>query len=246
MRQEWDQRARKDPFHYIHTGRSHWDDEGEFFETGEQLVQELVDPFIRCHIKSPEQSVALDVGCGVGRVTRALSQRFRLVYGLDVSGEMIERAKSINMAYTNILFYQNDGKTLDLIEDCSIDFVFSYVTFQHMPSENVIESNIKEISRVLKPGGTLQLDFRILGGWHRIFGVIPVPRSIKAWVPLWVLQVYRRWTIADALKRTGTYSGVGLTKRRTERLFTNLGLACTFQNHPVSPYRVMVHGIKGI
>jgi ubiquinone/menaquinone biosynthesis C-methylase UbiE len=244
MRREWDERARKNPFHYIHTGRDYWDDEGEFFGTGERLVQEWADPFIHCHINSPEQCVALDVGCGVGRVTRALSRRFRWVYGVDVSSEMIERAKAINTAFTNISFYQNDGETLNLLEDSSIDYVFSFVTFQHMPSYNVIQCNIKEISRVLKPGGALQVDFLILAGWHRIFGVIPVPRSIKVWIPSWVLQSYRRWTVADPLKRTVTFGGVALTKGRTEKLFSDFGLACKFQNDPSSPSKVMVQGVK--
>jgi ubiquinone/menaquinone biosynthesis C-methylase UbiE len=167
-----------------------------------------------------------------------------LVYGVDVSGEMIKCAESINETYSNILFYQNDGGSLEFLEDASVDYVFSFVTFQHMPSEHVMESNIKEISRVLKPGGALQLDFPVLDGWHRVFGVIPVPRSIKAYIPYRALQFHRSWSIRDPLKRSSTFCGMVLSRRRTERLFADAALECTFHNYPSAPGKMIVQGFK--
>jgi ubiquinone/menaquinone biosynthesis C-methylase UbiE len=137
MAVEWDERAAKDALHYIHTGRSSWDDADEFFDTGEKLVQQIIDPVIQCYIKCPQNSIAIDIGCGVGRVTRTLSHRFKLVYGFDVSSKMIELGKSMNSAYGNILFHQSDGQHLKVIEDSSVDYVFSFTTFQHMPSRKV-------------------------------------------------------------------------------------------------------------
>lgn len=46
------------------------------------------------------------------------------------------------------------------LENESIDAAFSYITFQHMPTKEVIRKNIEEIGRVLKPGGIAKLQLR--------------------------------------------------------------------------------------
>ena len=143
MRVEWDQRAGRDAFHYIHPRFTQASSNEEFFESGEWLAQKLVDPFIGLHLKNSNIGVALDIGCGVGRVTRALAKRFNRVCGVDVSGEMIRLARSLHPDHENISFYESDGETYKSVEDSSIDYAFSFTTFQHMPSEDVIKLNTR-------------------------------------------------------------------------------------------------------
>jgi ubiquinone/menaquinone biosynthesis C-methylase UbiE len=99
-------------------------------------------------------AAALDVGCGVGRVTRALAARFGSVTGVDVSDEMVARATELHPteAYPNLRFAASDGLTLPLADE-SVDFAFSYEVVQHMPSHEVIERNLRELARVLRPDG---------------------------------------------------------------------------------------------
>jgi SAM-dependent methyltransferase len=149
MRERWDLRARSDAFAYIETDRDVPSVDG-FFALGEHFAQVLVDPVLG----ELERGRALDLGCGLGRVTRALAQRFDEVVGVDVSAEMVRRAQELHPGpgFPNLTFEATDGVHLPL-DDESVDFVFSYEVFQHLPSHEVIRGNLLEVARVLRPEG---------------------------------------------------------------------------------------------
>src|SRR6266852_8146885 len=95
MRRDWDERARENARHYVVTGKVEWTDE-EFFRSGEQTVSEdiLTDMTNICQGKDPRAMRVLEIGCGAGRLTRALSNLFGEVHAVDVSGEMIAQAQA--------------------------------------------------------------------------------------------------------------------------------------------------------
>src|SRR5450755_676929 len=95
MRQDWDERARENARHYVATGQTEWTDEA-FFESGEKAIREqlLNDMGNVCQGKDPKTMRILEIGCGAGRLTRALSKLFGEVHAVDVSGEMVARAKA--------------------------------------------------------------------------------------------------------------------------------------------------------
>ena len=68
-----------------------WSDE-EFFASGEKTVAEeiLTDMMNICQGKPPAEMRVLEIGCGAGRVTRALAKLFGEVHAVDVSGEMVQ------------------------------------------------------------------------------------------------------------------------------------------------------------
>jgi SAM-dependent methyltransferase len=153
MRENWDRRAERDAFYYVET--AHWDgDVDAFFALGEERTHLLVDPVLAQLPRPAREATALDLGCGVGRFSRALAARFGHVLGVDVSAEMIRKARELhpNADYPNLEFEAGDGVTLPA-PDGSQDFVFSYEVFQHMPSEDVIRSNLSEIARTLRSDG---------------------------------------------------------------------------------------------
>src|SRR5689334_22942355 len=85
MREDWDRRARENARYYVATGREQWDD-AEFFRSGEQTVSEeiLTDMINICQGKDPKDMRVLEIGCGAGRVTRALSKVFGEVHAVDI------------------------------------------------------------------------------------------------------------------------------------------------------------------
>src|SRR5215470_16907604 len=95
MRRDWDARARQNARYYVSTGRQDWSDE-EFFAAGERAVAEdiLTDMQNICQGKDPKAMRVLEIGCGAGRITRALAGLFGEVHAVDVSGEMIARAQA--------------------------------------------------------------------------------------------------------------------------------------------------------
>ena len=99
MRRDWDARARENARYYVNTARRDWTDE-EFFRSGEQTVLEeiLTDMTNVCQGIFPKRMKVLEIGCGAGRVTRALADVFGEVHAVDVSGEMIRLAREKGLA----------------------------------------------------------------------------------------------------------------------------------------------------
>lgn len=163
MQQDWDNRARQNARHFVATGKSEWTD-AEFFESGERTVsaEVLTDMINICQGKLPNEMRVLEIGCGAGRVTRALSKIFGEVHGVDVSGEMVRLAAEALKDRPNAKVYQNNGQDLSVLpKDLIIDFAFSSIVFQHIPSREVIESYVREVHRMLRPGGLFK--FQVQG-----------------------------------------------------------------------------------
>ena len=85
MREDWDQRAKENARYYVNTATAEWTDE-EFFASGEQTVADeiLTDLVNICQGKLSKDMRVLEIGCGAGRVTRALASLFGEVHGVDV------------------------------------------------------------------------------------------------------------------------------------------------------------------
>src|SRR5580698_10017785 len=163
MREEWDQRARENARHYVATGKLDWSDE-EYFESGRENVRReiLTDMGNICQGKDPKEMTVLEIGCGSGRITRALSEVFGQVYAVDISGEMIRQAKQSLHDRPNAHVFQNSGSDLSVLGDLQIDFAFSFIVFQHIPSREVIENYAREVQRLLRAGSLFKFQVQ---GW---------------------------------------------------------------------------------
>lgn len=163
MRAEWDRRARENARHYVATDKTDWSDE-EYFESGRENVRReiLTDMGNICQGKDPKEMTVLEIGCGSGRITRALSEIFGEVYAVDISGEMIRQAEQSLQDRPNAHVFQNSGADLSVLGDIRVDFAFSFIVFQHIPSREVIRSYVREVHRLLRPGGLFK--FQVQGG----------------------------------------------------------------------------------
>src|SRR5579871_3733086 len=128
MREDWDQRARENARYYVNTANTAWTDE-QFFESGERTVSEeiLTDMINICQGKEPGQMRMLEIGCGAGRVTRALAKLFGEIHAVDVSGEMVRLATAALQDYPGAHVYQNNGQDLSVVPNLSFDFAFSTI-----------------------------------------------------------------------------------------------------------------------
>jgi ubiquinone/menaquinone biosynthesis C-methylase UbiE len=162
MRAEWDNRARENARHYIATGQPEWSDD-EFFESGRENVRReiLTDMINICQGRDPKQMKVLEIGCGSGRITRALAETFGEVYAVDISGEMVVQARKALADLPNAHIFQNNGMDLTVLDGLQVDFAFTYIVFQHIPSREVIYSYVKEVCRLLRPGGLFK--FQVQG-----------------------------------------------------------------------------------
>lgn len=149
----WDSLGDSNPMWAILTtpeNRHHWDPD-EFFGTGEQ---DIATEF--AYLESLDVDLtrgrALDFGCGLGRLTQPLADRFDEAVGVDIAASMIEGARAANRRGSRCQFVHNERDDLTIFPDGSFDFVFSLLVLQHV-APWMAERYLREFVRVLKPDG---------------------------------------------------------------------------------------------
>ena len=123
------------------------------FEKMSPIFSETIDyadgryQLIREQIKKASPSVALDAGCGKGRYLKNLAKDFPslILHGADLSTRVMESISS------NVLLKQ--GSLMGLpYSDASFDLVYTIEALEHAVH---IQGALRELLRVIKPGGTL-------------------------------------------------------------------------------------------
>jgi SAM-dependent methyltransferase len=96
----------------------------------------------------------LEVAPGYGRITEYLRKRCQRLTIVDLNQSCIDICKKRFEFAENIKYFVNDGKTLSMIENNSVDFVISWDSLVHCDID-VVESYLKESFRVLRAGGAV-------------------------------------------------------------------------------------------
>lgn len=151
MREDWNQRAREDAMHYIMTDKADWS-YNEFMATGEEDIDRFLGSFLS-HYGNAEIQTVLELGCGIGRLTIPLARRFPRVDAIDISDEMIARAKELHKNYANVRFMVGNGRDLANLSTAAYDLVFSYIVLQHIPESEITYNYFREFARVLRVQG---------------------------------------------------------------------------------------------
>jgi SAM-dependent methyltransferase len=194
MREFWDRRAEEDPFYFVDNRLAYRNpDLDAFWSSGEEVVDDLLS---QLGASLDRSATVLDIGCGLGRTTRALSGRARMVLALDVSERMLELAREHNPDLPNVQWVLGDGCGLDGIDAVAVDACFSHVVFQHLPDPEITLRYVAEMGRVLRPGGwsafqvsndpTVHRRRRLssrIGEWLRsLVGRAPRGQGHRAWL----------------------------------------------------------------
>ena len=108
---------------------------------------------VASNLKDQEIKTILDLGCGTGRFSEALANRFDAeVIGLDPSRKMLEQARR-KLRNPRIRYELGCGEEIPLRDD-SIDLVFMSMVFHHFNDPALAA---RETRRVLRAGGTVFL-----------------------------------------------------------------------------------------
>ena len=166
LRRVWNELGADDPLWAILSSPDkrggRWDSQ-EFFAKGEAEIAH-VERFCAPLQRPGNRSLALDFGCGVGRLTRALALRYAQVIGVDISPSMLEQARALNAHIPNVRFVENATQRLEFLADASVDFIYSVITLHHIPAA-LQRAYIGEFVRVLAPDGIAV--FQIASGYSR-------------------------------------------------------------------------------
>jgi SAM-dependent methyltransferase len=149
VRSTWETFGRTIPMRSIMWRQQPWELD-EFFETGRANVRDAMASLLRMGLTPSGR--ALDFGCGIGRLTRALAERFDEVVGVDVASSMVELANKHNPYPERCRFVVNSTDDLRQFESESFDFVFSLIVLQHVGTD-IARRYVAEFMRVLRPHG---------------------------------------------------------------------------------------------
>jgi SAM-dependent methyltransferase len=160
MREEWDRRAREDAYFYAAFARRRQSSE-EFLASAAEVAAKLERELVRVPAEVPRQSRrALEIGCGPGRLMLAMSRYFSEIHGVDISREMLARARLNLQSLPHAHLHVTPGSGLPMFDDDVFDFVYSYIVFQHIPDRETVWSYLSESLRVLRAGGILCCQLR--------------------------------------------------------------------------------------
>jgi ubiquinone/menaquinone biosynthesis C-methylase UbiE len=129
----------------------------------------LLTPLILQMLGEVVNTTILDAGCGEGFLSRLMAERGASVTAVDYSRKLLEIAKERTGGDLRIDYLHANLEHLDMLNDDTFDSVVSCVVIQDVPDD---QAAIKEIYRVLRPGGTCILAishpcFSSDGGWVR-------------------------------------------------------------------------------
>ena len=128
-----------------------------------------------------------DLGCGPGQIARYLHSRGAEALGVDLSPAMVAEAARCNPA---IPFHRGDMLDLPDVDE-SWGGIAAFYCIIHIPRERVVDA-LREMRRVLKPGGMLLLTFHIgdevrhLDEWWEkkvnLDFIFYTPEEMEAWL----------------------------------------------------------------
>jgi SAM-dependent methyltransferase len=151
MREFWDRRARENPWFFITNTLDYSDpDLDRFWVSGKEDLDMLLAS-VNADLEPSDHVV--EIGCGAGRMTRAIAGRAAVVTAIDVSPQMLEIARAQNPELDNVEWMLGDGSTLAGVGDASADVCLSHIVFQHLPDPELTLGYVREIGRVLRPDG---------------------------------------------------------------------------------------------
>jgi len=151
-------------------------------------------------------------------MTGALAARFDRVVAVDVSPGMIARARE-DVTAANVEFRVVSGERLDGVAAASADVAVCYLVLQHLPSRRLVRAYVRELARVLRPGGEAFVQLPVLDG-----GLVP--------------RLWRALRTPVARISRPELRGVRLTRREVDSAIVGAGLTVVATDiGPDSPYR---------
>lgn len=103
-------------------------------------------------------AVAVDLGCGIGRVALHVAPRCRLLWAVDASPLMLRYARRRLAGRGNVLYARSRGTTVPDVPTGSVDLVYSLLTLQHLAREDAFLL-MQDVHRMLRPDGAAYLTF---------------------------------------------------------------------------------------
>lgn len=180
--------------------------EAQWFET----LLPRIHPFL------PAGTI-LEIAPGHGRWTQFLKDYCTRLVIVDLGAHCIDACKRRFAGSSHIAYHVNDGRSLGMLPDRSVDFAFSFDSLVHAEAD-VIESYLADLGRVLSPNGVGFIHHSHIGAYRRAFSILDrVPPGLRGRLERRGLLPHDHWRAHS------------MTAKRFEEFCRAAGLACIGQ-----------------
>jgi len=159
----------------------------------------------------------LEIAPGFGRWTQYLKDLCNHLIIVDLSEKCIQACKERFSNYSHISYHVNDGKSLDIIPDHSIDFVFSFDSLVHV-EDDVLEAYLSQLGHKFKPGGVGFMH-------HSNRGEDKVYISLLSMIPMGIRAYLMKKRILDR----GHGRALSVTAKKFQEFADKAGMQCISQ-----------------
>jgi ubiquinone/menaquinone biosynthesis C-methylase UbiE len=203
---------------YVWDGVYKWPDRGDEWSTpwGNPDMQWYGTILPRIHKFVPTDRI-LEIACGFGRWTQFLKNVCKRLVIVDLSEECISACRQRFSDCSHIEYYVNDGKSLDMINDSSIDFVFTFDSLVHA-DRSVLDSYITQLPRILSDKGAAFIHHSNLGEYQAVYSRVSGKANLEKLLKrLGIIEKQLHWR------------DFGVSARVVEDLANEAGLNCISQ-----------------
>lgn len=138
--------------------------------------------FPRIHAFIPTNNI-LEIAPGFGRWTQYLKDHCKTLEIVDLNSNCIAKCQERFAGFSHLNYHVNDGNSLDMISNDSIDFAFSFDSLVHAELP-VLESYLKELAKKLTQDGVGFFHHSNLGEYEKRWRLKnEIPPEIKRYLP---------------------------------------------------------------
>jgi 2-polyprenyl-3-methyl-5-hydroxy-6-metoxy-1,4-benzoquinol methylase len=176
----------------------------------------------RIHAFLPTGTI-LEIAPGYGRWTQYLRDMCERLVAVDLTERCIEYCRKRFSQATNLEFHVNDGRSLAMIEDESVDFVFSFDSLVHV-DEDVLASYLNQLATKLRPNGVGFFHHSNLGS-YRMAKRMTIAAARHVIPQRFVKPLVEKGVLVNL----GAWRAENVTAKRFVELCDAAGLACIGQ-----------------
>jgi SAM-dependent methyltransferase len=153
-----------------------WDEQGDEWSArwGGASMQWYGSLLPRIHRFVPAEMI-LEIACGYGRWTQYLKELCDRMIAVDLSERCIETSRQRFAGAHHIDFHVNDGRSLDMVPDGSVDFIFSFDSLVHADA-SVMTAYLSQFSRILAEHGVAFIHHSNLGEYRTFTTLRRIPK----------------------------------------------------------------------
>ena len=213
----------------INENRQFWDADYDWLEEGHEWsrawggadMQWYGTILPRLHRYVPASTI-LEIAPGFGRWTGFLKDMCEWLILVDLSERCIEACQRKFRSYGHIEYHVNDGSSLDMVQDESVDLVFSFDSLVHV-ERDVMESYVDQIAKKLSSDGVAFIHHSNIGQYSRYYGFWKgrfLPGRFVKWLKdRNIVEPYDHWR------------AFSMTGKLMEKMIEKAGLFCISQEY---------------